>query len=305
MSTGSSRRGLDDKYVAWLFLLPGFIILTLTFLYPLLYSAYMSLSRWNLLVPGSKIEFIGLLNYQKILTDAGFWASAARSFTFTAVSLPIQLVLGTLIAVLLTNEMTSNRVTSGMRVLLLIPLMMPPVVVGILWRLMLNVQYGPLNSMLSGIGIQPMMWIASPETSLGTVIMVEVLANTSVVAMILIGGMLSLPREPILAAQIDGASSLRILLEIKLPQLASYYLIIMLIRIMDLLKTFDFIYAMTFGGPGTSTEVLNLYIYRLATRFLEYTKAAAASWVFLAILLLPSIFLLMKAVSHSNKYIND
>jgi multiple sugar transport system permease protein len=158
---------------------------------------------------------------------------------------------------------------------------------------------------LGAIGIEPLMWIASPSTSMSAVILVEVIANTSVVAMILIGGLLSLPPEPIRAAQMDGASPWRILFEIRLRQLVSYYLIIILIRVMDLLKTFDFIYAMTFGGPGDSTQVLNLYIFRLGSRFLEYPQAAAASWIFLLLLLPPSLVLLLKAVAPSKDYLND
>jgi multiple sugar transport system permease protein len=103
----------------------------------------------------------------------------------------------------------------------------------------------------------------------------------------------------------DGASPLRVLLEIKLPMLAHLYLIVGLIRLMDLLKTFDFIYAMTFGGPGVSTQTLNIYIVRLGSRFLEYPAAAAASWIFLLMLLPPSIYLLLKAVPRNQAYLND
>ena len=305
MSSFASRRLFSDRVTAWFFLLPGLAALVVAYLYPLAFSAYLSLSNWNIRSPGSSIVFKGLGNYEKVLTSAGFWEAAGRSLIFTAVSLPAQLVLGTAIAVLLTGETVNRRLTGLTRVLLLIPLMLPPVVLGILWRLIFNVQYGPLNAILGVFGIEPLTFIASPTTALASVILVEVLANTSVVAMILIGGLMSLPQDPIRAAEVDGASALRILFEIKLPQLAAYYLIIVLIRVMDLLKTFDFIYAMTFGGPGESTQVLNLYIFRLGSRFLEYTQGAAASWIFLLLLLPFSIFLLMKAAAPSKDYLND
>jgi multiple sugar transport system permease protein len=295
----------DDRTMGLLFLLPGVLVLLLSYVYPLLFSAWLSLSEWNIRQPGAPILFSGLDNYREVLGAAGFWAAAERSLAFTLVALPVQLLLGTAVAVLLTSEALNRHLAAGARVLLLVPLMLPPVVLGILWRLMFNVRYGPLNAVLGAIGIEPLMWIASPSTSMSAVIVVEVIANTSVVAMILIGGLLSLPPEPIRAAQMDGASPWRILFEIRLRQLVSYYLIIILIRVMDLLKTFDFIYAMTFGGPGDSTQVLNLYIFRLGSRFLEYPQAAAASWIFLLLLLPPSLVLLLKAVAPSKDYLND
>jgi multiple sugar transport system permease protein len=295
----------DDRAVGLLFLLPGVLVLVVSYVYPLLFSAWLSLSSWNIRVPGAPILFSGLANYREILGAADFWAAAERSLIFTVVALPAELLLGTAVAVLLTSEALDRRFAGLARVLLLVPLMLPPVVLGILWRLMFNVRYGPLNAMLGAVGIAPLMWIAEPSTAMASVILVEIIANTSVVAMILIGGLLSLPPEPIKAAQMDGASAWRILIEIRLRQLIPYYLIIILIRVMDLLKTFDFIYAMTFGGPGNSTQVLNLYIFRLGSRYLEYPQAAAASWILLVMLLPLSLLLLLKAVTPSKDYIND
>ena len=295
----------SDRGTAFLFLVPGVAALSITYVYPLAYSAWLSLSNWNLRIPDSPMSFAGLENYRRVVADSGFWLAAGRALIFTSVSLPTELALGTLVALLLTSERASRSLSVAGRVALLVPLMLPPVVAGILWRLIFNVRYGPLNAMLGGLGFAPVAWIASPATALWSVILVELFAGTAVVAMILIGGLLSLPEEPIRAAQVDGASSLRIVLEIKLPQLASYYLIIILLRVMDLLKTFDFIFAMTSGGPGDATLVLNMYIYRLGSRFLEYTQAAAASWMFLLALLPLSIFLLLKAVKPSGDYLND
>jgi multiple sugar transport system permease protein len=295
----------SDRGAAIAFLVPGVAALCITYVYPLAYSAWLSLSNWDLRVPDSAMSFAGLENYHRVMADAGFWSAAGRSLVFTGVSLPTELVFGTLVALLLTSERASRTLSAVGRVALLVPLMLPPVVVGILWRLIFNVRYGPLNAMLGGLGFAPVSWIASPETALWSVILVELFAGIAVVAMILIGGLLSLPDEPIRAAQVDGAGAVRIALEIKLPQLVGYYLIIVLLRVMDLLKTFDFIFAMTSGGPGDATLVLNMYIYRLGSRFLEYTQAAAASWIFLLALLPLSVFLLLKAVAPSGHYLND
>ena len=288
-----------------LFLLPGLAVLVLTYLFPLIYSLVLSFSEWDIRKPGSRFEPVGFDNYADILTDSDFWAAGWRSTVYSVVSLPIQLVLGTLIAVLLTSPRVNSKLGAFTRITMLIPLMLPPVVLGILWRLILNVNYGPANHILGLVGFGPLSFVSSAETALATAIFVEVLANTSVVVMILIGGILALPPDPLRAAEVDGAGPWRILLEIKLPQLASYYLIIILIRVMDLLKTFDFIYALTGGGPGSSTIVFNLFIYREGQRFLNYPGASAASWVFLVALLPLSFWLLRKAVRPTDTYLND
>ncbi|MBL8596727.1 MAG: sugar ABC transporter permease [Devosia sp.] len=295
----------DDRKVGLLFLIPGVAALLFTYVVPLLYSLGLSLADWDIRRPGSQWAFAGLDNYLEVLTSDAFWEAGGRSLVYTLVALPVQLVLGTLVALLLTDERINGKLSALTRVLLLIPLMLPPVVLGILWRLLLNVNYGPINHLLGLVGIEPLTWVSAPDTAMMAVIMVEVISNTCVVAMILIGGILSLPVEPLRAAEVDGAGPLRILFEIKLPQLASYYLIIILIRLMDLLKTFDFIYALTGGGPGEATLVLNLYIYRVGQRFLDYPLASAASWIFLIILLPLSIWLLLRAVSSSREYLND
>ncbi len=295
----------DDRFTAYLFLSPCIVALCVAYLFPLLYSAYISLCSWDIRTPDAAVELQGLDNYATVLADAEFWSSVGRSLVFTFVALPAELVLGTLVALLLTNERLSGRLSGISRVVLLIPLMVPPVVTGILWRLLFNVQYGPVNALLGFFGLNPQPWISSPETSMASVLVVEIMTNTSVVAMILIGGLLSLPQEPLRAAQVDGASPLRLLVQIKLPMLAHLYLIIGMIRLMDLLKTFDFIYAMTFGGPGASTQTLNLFIVRLGSRFLEYPQAAAASWIFLLLMLPPSIWLLLKAVPRGKSYLHD
>ncbi|MBI4923293.1 MAG: sugar ABC transporter permease [Devosia nanyangense] len=295
----------DDRKVAMLFLLPGVGALLVTYLVPLAYSLGLSFSEWDIRKPGAQWVLSGFGNYTDLLTSEGFWRAGLRSLIFTLAALPIELVLGTMIALLLTSEMVSSKLSALTRVLMLVPLMLPPVVLGILWRLLLNVNYGPVNSLLGLVGLGPFTWAAAPDTAMATIVLVEVIANTSVVSMILIGGLLSLPPEPIRAAEVDGAGPWRILFEIKLPQLASYYLIIVLIRVMDLLKTFDFIYALTGGGPGDSTSMLNLFIYRVGQRFLDYPMASAASWVFLVALLPLSIWLLIKAVASSKDYLND
>lgn len=295
----------DDRKVALLFLLPGLIALTLTYLVPLAFSFALSLSSWDIRRPGAQWEFSGLSNYLDVLSSQGFWAAGWRSFVYTLVALPIQLILGTMVAVLLTSLRINSTISAFTRVVMLVPLMLPPVVLGILWRLILNVNYGPANYLLGFIGIGPLAFASSPDMALATAILVEVLSNTSVVVMILVGGILALPPEPLRAAEIDGAGPLRILFEIMLPQLASYYLIIILIRVMDLLKTFDFIYALTGGGPGESTVMFNLQIYREGQRFLHYPEASAASWIFLLALLPLSIWLLVKAVKPSKDYLND
>ena len=295
---GSLRAWLgSDSVLGWAFLAPGLGILLLTYVYPLLFSIRLSLSQWDVRDPSSQVEFRGLGAYGTVLKDGAFWTSVGHTAWFTAAALAAELLLGMVIALAVTSPRVASWYGGIVRALLLIPLTLSPVVVGILWRMLFSVQYGPLNYFLSLVGIAPMQWIASPDQALWSAILVEVWQQTAVVALILSSGLLSLPKEPLQAAVVDGASPWYAFRRVTLPQLRPVLLVVVLLRTMDLFKTFDFMYAMTFGGPGVSTEVLSLFIYKKGMKYLEFAQSAASSWVMLLALLPVSLYLLRRALT--------
>jgi multiple sugar transport system permease protein len=283
-----------DKHMWFYFLIPGILVLLLTSLFPLAYSLYISFSTWDVLEPGSKIIFGTLENYIFAFKNPEFWDKFLLTFKFASISLALELILGMVMALLITNPRVNKYFMNVYRGFLLLPIAMTPVVSGILWKNLFLVKYGPINHLLSLINIPAQTWISDQSTAIYSVIIVDIWMATTVVAFILAGGLLSLPKEMYEAANIDGASSIGSFFYITLPLLRPVFAVIILLRSMDLFRVFDFIYAMTFGGPGTSTEVLNLFIYKQGLKFLNITRAAAYSWIFLVVLLPLSFYLLIK-----------
>ena len=177
------------------------------------------------------------------------------------------------------------RGRSLFRSALLIPMMLPPVVVGIVWRLMLNPDFGAVNGTLKGAGVNTdaLTWTASPALALASVIAVDIWQWTPFIFLVLLAGLQAIPQEPYEAAVIDGSSAWQTFRHVTLPLLKPAILIALLLRTMDLLRVFDQIFILTEGGPGFATETVSLYIYRTAFRFSDFGYAAAMSFVLLAL----------------------
>jgi len=171
------------------------------------------------------------------------------------------------------------------RAILLIPMMLPPVVVGVVWRLMYNPDFGAINGTLKGAGVntEALTWTASPGLALASVIAVDIWQWTPFMFLILLAGLQAIPQEPYEAAMIDGSNWWQTFCHVTLPMLKPAILIALLLRTMDLLRVFDQIFILTGGGPGFATETVSLYIYRAAFRFADFGYAAAMSFVLLAL----------------------
>jgi multiple sugar transport system permease protein len=164
-------------------------------------------------------------------------------------------------------------------------MMLPPVVVGVVWRLMLNPDFGAINGTLKGAGVntESLTWTASPTLALAAVIAVDIWQWTPFMFLVLLAGLQAIPQEPYEAAVIDGSSAWQTFRHVTLPLLKPAILIALLLRTMDLLRVFDQIFILTEGGPGFSTETVSLYIYRTAFRFSDFGYAAAMSFVLLVL----------------------
>ncbi|GGD99156.1 carbohydrate ABC transporter permease [Paenibacillus nasutitermitis] len=290
-----------DRMTAWLFLFPGLLILLFSYVYPLLYSLKLSFSSWDMLDLSSSMQWNGFGNYVRVLSEPKFLDSLVRTLLFAGGALFLQIFLGMVTALWATNENLSSRFTRIVRGMILAPMIISPIVAGILWRILYSVEYGPINAVLGWFGIEQRLWIADQGSALFSVMLVEVWANTSFVTIILVGALLSMSHEPNQAAQVDGANTWQTFYHVTLPQLKPVLMIVALLRIMDLFKGFDFIYSMTYGGPGDSTEVLTMFIYKQGIKFLDMTGAAASSWVLMILLMPFSIYLLRKTLASDSQ----
>jgi multiple sugar transport system permease protein len=204
----------------------------------------------------------------------------------------IEFVLGFAIAFIVTAKIKGLAV---IRVAFLIPLMMTPVVAGVLWRFLFNPDYGAINFFLSVFGREPLTWLAKSNTAFRAILMVEIWQQIPVVIFVLAAGISSLPEEIYESASIDGANAFQKFRHITLPLLRPVIAVILLLRVMDCFKIFDVIYTLTYGGPGKSTEVVGLYIYKEGLKFFQIGRATAMSWLFLIVVLAVS-FVFMRQV---------
>jgi len=277
---------LGERRPAALFLLPAVVIIALTTLYPLAYSLFLSGHSWNMSIPTSHPVPNFPTNYTALLSDPQFLSSVRTTLVFVGVSVVVELIVGMALALLITSSL---RYLGLVRTVLLIPVMIAPVVVGILWRTLYHTDYGPINDALGMLGLPAREWLGDPKNALLSVIIVEVWQQTPVVTLILAAGLASIPVELGEAARVDGAGGLKVFRHITLPLLRRVILVVLLLRIMDLFKTFDVVYTLTQGGPGGATDVISNLIYRTGLRAFQLGTSSAMSWVFLVIVVLVSL----------------
>lgn len=260
-----------------LFLAPAVAVLLALSIYPLIYSITISLQQQT-----SAGLTWGLGNFARLLSDNFFLTALAHSFVYAVCALTCEFLLGLGLALLLNKQIRGRGV---FRASLLIPMMLPAVVVGVIWRLMLNPNFGAINETLKQLGVNTasLTWTASPKLAMLSVIAVDVWQWTPFVFLVLLAGLQAIPQEPYEAALIDGSSRWQTFWHVTLPLLKPSILIVLLLRTMDLLRVFDQIFILTEGGPGFATETISLYIYRTAFRFFDFGYAAAMSFVLLAL----------------------
>jgi multiple sugar transport system permease protein len=215
----------------------------------------------NLIQPGSEKLWVGLGNFRRAFTDPTLLSSIRVTAVYTIAGVTLEMIIGVGIALLLNGSIPGKGV---LRALILIPMVLTPVVAGLMWRLLLDPTSGFVNYLLGAVGLgSDHAFLADPHTALPAVILVEVWQNTPFVVVIVLAGLESLDPAPFEAAQLDGASGWRLTRHVTLPMLAPVLSIVVMLRVIDSVKTFAIINAMTQGGPGTSTLAISNYVYRV------------------------------------------
>jgi multiple sugar transport system permease protein len=279
---------LADAAARWAFMLPAFVLLAAVLAYPIAYTVEISFSELDL---GTFLPslWVGWDNYETVLADERFWASLKVTAVYLALALPLQMVLGFAIAYLINAEWRGGRV---IRALFLIPMVVAPVVAGGLWRMMLDPLWGLTNYLLGLIGIGPLDWFGDPVLAMLAIVLIDTWRWTPFVTLIATAGLLSLPKDVFEAASIDGANWWVTLRSITLPLLTPIIAAAFVVRWLGAVKMFDIVLASTVGGPGRSTDVINLFIYQEAFRSMKFAEAAAMSVVVLVITMVLTGFFL-------------
>ena len=268
------------------FIIPALFVVAAVIIFPWLFTIYMSAFEWKI---GSAAHFVGLDNYKALFTNQRFIEAVVRTFYFTALAVVAPLVIGTIAALIFHRQFPFRGLLRGVFVL---PMMATPVAVALVWTMMFHPQQGVLNYLLSLVGIPPSLWVYSPTLVIPSLVLVEVWHWTPLVMLIVLGGLAALPTEPYESAKLDGASEWQLFRYITLPLVAPFLLVAGVIRTIDALKTFDTIYVITSGGPGTASETINLYLYLQAFAFYNIGNASAVVVIFFTIVMALALLLL-------------
>ncbi len=248
-------------------------------IYPFLYSLYLSTTRKNLSRPYQK-GFIGLENYQTLLSDDLFRTSIKNTLELIIFSILIELLIAFLVARLFSS-ISHVPGSSFIRTVYILPMMLTPVVSGLLWSYIFSPSLGISNYILRQLGMAPYPWFASVNSALKSLIMVNVWQWSPFLMLLILAGLQSIPREQYEAAAIDGANFLQIIRHVELPFLRNVILIGIIFRVIDNFRMFDVVYVATRGGPGSATEVVSMYAYREMFGFFNVGYGSAAAVIIL------------------------
>ena len=263
------------------FLLPGLVVLIGILIFPIGFMIRLSLSSWDTFYPG--LDFIGIDNYIRLFTDdSRFWESFFRLSFLSITTVSLQYIIGFSLALMVWRDIIFKRF---FRVLFLIPMMTTPVIMTVIWRPFFHESLGPVNDILSIFGIAP-PWLTNEHLAKVTIIIVEVWQWTPFMFLLLLAGLLSLPKEPFLAASVDGAGPVRKFIYVTFPLMAPISIGAIIIRLIEASKIMDTVYVLTSGGPGTSTETSSYYIFVKGLREFQFGYSAALSFTYLIIMII-------------------
>lgn len=260
-----------DRHLKWIYTLPAVLFVLLMMLFPIIYTVRISFFEWSMSAT-TPPKWVGLDNYYALLQDERFWHAVSSTFYFTIVALAAEVILGVAIAMLLSRNFIGKNLV---KTVFLLPMVATPVAMGLVWMLIYEPTIGVANMLLKSLGFEPLLWLASTSQVIPSLIIIDVWEWTPMIALIVMAGIATLPSDPYEAADVDGAGAWRKFVSITLPLLRPTILVAAMLRLIDVLKTFDIIYATTQGGPNFASETLNLYGYVLGFQYFKLGMASA------------------------------
>jgi multiple sugar transport system permease protein len=263
----------------WPFIIPALVIVIGVIVFPWAFTIWMSLNEWKV---GAPTTFVGLANYLRLPGDARFVDAVWHTLLYTVLSVVLPLIFGTFAACVFHARFPLRGFLRG---LFIMPMMATPVAIALIWTMMFHPQLGVLNYLLSLIGLPPQLWIFHPATVIPSLVLVETWQWTPLVMLIVLGGLAAIPAEPYESAQIDGASGWQVFRFITFPLITPFLFIAAMVRTIDAVKSFDIIFAMTQGGPGTASETINLYLYSVAFAYYDIGYGSAIAVIFFVLII--------------------
>ena len=280
-----------DRNTKWLLTLPVILFILLMVAYPLFYTFQLSFHSWSMSAV-KPMKFVGFANYIKMFNNPKFWQAWKLTLTYSVVCLAFETLIGLCIALLLNR---SFRGSGLVRTMFLLPIVATPVAIAIVWKMIYDPALGIIAFIMKAWGMNPVAWLGNSQTALGALMVMDIWEHSPQIMLICLGGLSGIPTDSLEAASIDGASNWQRLTKITLPLLSPTILVAMMLRLIDSLKTYDQIYATTQGGPGTSTQTINVLAYRQAFENFKFGEASATIVVFfLGLVLVTVVFNILR-----------
>ncbi|MFM7697118.1 MAG: carbohydrate ABC transporter permease [Limnohabitans sp.] len=276
MRTASSSTQAHDaqKQFAHMLVAPAMLVMLLVAVFPLIYLILVSFQGITMIDNSS--DFVGFINYEAIVQDKRLWEAIWHTMVFLLIALPVELVLGLLMAQLFLDQLPGRQIMVG---LLVLPVVISPIVAGAIWSLMFDNRFGPVNQVLGWVvgHDMPLLWTIKPELVYPAILVAEVWQWTPFMFLLLLAALSNVDKSQLEAASIDGAGYWRIFFSIVLPSIWPVMAIALLIRLLDLFRLFDVVWALTQGGPGTMTETISIFTYSQGFKQFETSYTAAVA----------------------------
>jgi multiple sugar transport system permease protein len=279
-------RGPNYARNYWAFVAPAAVVVLAVILFPWAFTLFMSVNDFHV---GGTRSFVGLANYARMAGDDRFRWAVFRTLYFTAGAVILPTVFGVWAAVVFHRGFPLRGLA---RTIFVLPMMATPVAIALVWTMMFHPQLGVLNYLLTSVGLPPSTWVYDATTVIPTLVMVETWQWTPLIMLIVLGGLASLPVEPYEAAVLDGASAWQCFRHVTLPMVWPFILVAVVLRAVDALKSFDIIFVITGGGPGTASETLNVYLYQEAFAYYDLGYASAIVVVFFVLIMVITLGLM-------------
>lgn len=273
------------SWVPVLYLGPAVLIMAAACLYPVLSAFHLGLFDWSMGTPWSEARWVGLENFISAFSNARVWSSLWTTLLFAAVCVSAEMALGIALALALERPV---RGTAFFRTLFILPMMIAPIAVGLVWRYIFDAQFGLINAVLALFKIAPMAWLAEPTLAFVAIVIADIWQWTPFVFIMMVAALANVDGAVIEASRIDGARWWQMTFRVKLPMIAHVIAITLMMRLIDAFRVLEVVYVLTFGGPGDSTEILALHIYKTAFVGQQLGVAAAISVLLLVVVALLS-----------------
>jgi multiple sugar transport system permease protein len=276
-------------WVAWLYVGPAALVMAAACLYPLLTALQLGFYDWSMGTPWGEARWVGLAAFAEVLRDPATWSSLRTTLLFAGVCVGAEMVLGIAIALALEGKV---RGMAFFRTLFILPMMIAPIAVGLTWRYVFDAQFGLANALLGAFGAAPVPWLAQEGTAFAAIVVADIWQWTPFVFIMMVAALANVDAAVLEAARVDGANGWQLTFRVKLPMVMHVIAITLVMRLIDAFRVLEVIYILTFGGPGESTEILSLHIYKTAFVGQRLGSAAAISTVLLVVVAALSWFAL-------------